>query len=138
MAEREKVAIVTGASGGIGRETAMALADAGWTVYAAARNPDKAPAFSGISLRPLKLDVTVDASMREAVDLVLKENGRIDLLVNNAGYGLYGPLEELDLDDLRRQFETNVVGLARMSQLVLPAMRRQGSGRIINVGSSAG
>jgi NAD(P)-dependent dehydrogenase (short-subunit alcohol dehydrogenase family) len=138
MTEQAKVALVTGASGGIGRETARALAAAGWTVYAGSRTPEALAALEPDGPRPVPLDVTDDASMRAAVERVLAETGRLDLLVNNAGYGLYGPLEELDLDDLRRQFETNVIGLIRMCQLVLPAMRRQGRGRIVNIGSMGG
>lgn len=138
MADGRKVAIVTGASGGIGGETARLLAAEGWTVYAGARSPDAFIELELLGTRPVALDVTDDASMRAAVDGVVAETGRIDLLVNNAGYGLYGPLEELALDDLGRQFETNVVGLVRMCQLVLPAMRRQGGGRIVNIGSMGG
>ena len=133
-----RVAIVTGASGGIGGETAKLLATKGWTVYAGARRSADLEALAANRVRSVALDVTDDASMRAAVEQVLAASGRIDLLVNNAGYGLYGPLEELPLVDLRRQFETNVIGLIRMSQLVLPAMRRQGSGRIINIGSVGG
>jgi NAD(P)-dependent dehydrogenase (short-subunit alcohol dehydrogenase family) len=136
--ERQKVALVTGASGGIGGETVKLLAADGWTVYAGARKPADLSELAAAGLHALPLDVTDDASMRSAVDAVLAGSVRIDLLVNNAGYGLYGPLEELRMDDLRRQFETNVVGLVRMSQLVLPAMRGQGAGRIINIGSVGG
>ena len=138
MTERTNVALVTGASGGIGGETARLLAERGWTVYAGARKRDDLEILAGRGLRPVALDVTDDGSMRTAAETVLAESGRIDLLVNNAGYGLYGPLEELNLDDVRRQFETNVIGLVRMTQLVLPAMRRQGAGRIVNVGSIGG
>lgn len=138
MADGTKVAIVTGATGGIGSESARLLAAEGWTVYAGARRPGDNTELKLHGTRPIALDVTDDASMRAAVDRVMAETGRIDLLVNNAGYGLYGPLEELSLDDLRRQFETNVIGLIRMSQLVLPAMRRQGRGRVVNIGSMGG
>jgi NAD(P)-dependent dehydrogenase (short-subunit alcohol dehydrogenase family) len=130
-----RVALVTGASGSIGRETALALEDRGWTVYGGARRPSVLNSVATARLRPVALDVTADESMRTAVERVLGESGRVDLLVNNAGYGLYVPLEELELDDLRKQFETNVIGVVRMSQLVLPAMRRQGHGRIVNIGS---
>jgi NAD(P)-dependent dehydrogenase (short-subunit alcohol dehydrogenase family) len=133
-----KVALITGASGGIGGETAKLLAIEGWTVYAGARKPDDLAELARQGLQSLALDVTDDASMRAAVATILSETGRLDLLVNNAGHGLYGPLEELAMDDLRRQFETNVIGLVRMTQLVLPAMRRQGAGRIVNIGSVGG
>lgn len=138
MAERGRAALVTGASGGIGGETVKLLAADGWTVYAGARKAEDRAELERQGLKSVALDVTDDASMRAAVDTVLSESGRIDLLVNNAGYGLYGPLEELDMDDLRRQFETNVFGLVRMTQLVLPVMRQRGGGRIINIGSVGG
>ena len=132
------IALVTDASGGIGRATALALVNRGWIVYAGARRPESLASVASDELRPVALDVTDDASMRAAVECVLAESGRVDLLVNNAGYGLYGPLEELDLGDLRQQLETNIVGVIRMIQLVLPAMRRQGRGRIVNIGSMGG
>lgn len=138
MTERMNVALVTGASGGIGGETVRQLAEGGWTVYAGARKRDDLENLVRREVRPVPLDVTDDGSMRAAVETVLAGSGRIDLLVNNAGYGLYGPLEELNLDDVRRQFETNVFGLVRMTQLVLPAMRQQGAGRVVNVGSIGG
>jgi NAD(P)-dependent dehydrogenase (short-subunit alcohol dehydrogenase family) len=138
MAARAKAALVTGASGGIGGETVKLLAADGWTVYAGARKPGDLAALAQPGLRPVALDVTDEASMGAAVETVLTETGRLDLLVNNAGYGLYGPLEELAMDDLRRQFETNVIGLIRMTQLVLPAMRRQRAGRVVNIGSVGG
>lgn len=133
-----KVALVTGASSGIGAATVRALAQANWTVYATARNLDRLAAFAAQGIGTLPLDVTNEASMRAAVEQIEATHGAIDLLVNNAGYGLNGPIEELAMDDIRQQFETNVFGLVRMSQLVLPAMRRKGAGRIINVGSVGG
>lgn len=107
-------------------------------VYAGARRVEKMEPLKAHGIRVLSLDVTVEDSMKAAVDLVLAEQGRIDVLVNNAGYGAYGSLEEVPLDEGRRQFEVNVFGLARMTQLVIPAMRAAASGRIINVSSIGG
>jgi NADP-dependent 3-hydroxy acid dehydrogenase YdfG len=133
-----RVALVTGASSGIGAATARTLAANGWLVYASARRPDAVQDLAAQGLRALALDVTDDASMVAAVDTVVSAHGAVDLLVNNAGFGLNGPIEELDLADVRRQFETNVFGLVRMCQLVLPAMRQKRAGRIINIGSVGG
>ena len=131
-----KTALITGCSSGIGKATAARLARHGWTVYATARRPD---ALSELTdCKHLALDVTDETSMSTAVDAVLTEAGRIDALVNNAGYSLSGAVETLDVDDIRREFETNVFGLVRLSQHVLPAMRAQGSGRIVNIGSMGG
>lgn len=134
----QRVAFVTGASTGIGFEAAIKLSKAGMVVYAGARRVEKMEPLKAHGIKVLSLDVTVEESMKAAVDLVLAEQGRIDVLVNNAGYGSYGSLEEVPLDEGRRQFEVNVFGLARMSQLVIPVMRAAGSGRIINVSSIGG
>lgn len=133
-----KVALVTGASSGIGEETAKRLRATGYTVYAGARRVDRMQALAAAGARVLALDVTDDASMSSAVETILRETGRIDLLVNNAGYGSYGALEDVPLDEGRRQFEVNVFGLARLTQLVLPTMRTMRTGRIVNVTSIAG
>lgn len=133
-----KVALVTGASSGIGRATAGALAAEGAVVYATARRPEGLAGLEAEGLRVLGLDVTDETSMVEAVGVVEAEHGAVDVLVNNAGYGLNGPAEELEMDDVRREFETNVFGLLRMGQLVLPGMRGRGFGRIVNVGSIGG
>lgn len=138
MSTNNKTALVTGASSGIGAATALALAQNGWTTYASARQVARLASLATHGLHTLSLDVTDEHSMRAAVAQVECTHGAVDLLVNNAGFGLNGPVEELAMDDIRRQFETNVFGLVRMSQLVLPGMRRQGSGRIINVGSVGG
>lgn len=132
------VAFVTGASTGIGFEAARKLSSNGFTVYAGARRVDRMEPLKALGVQVLSLDVTDEASMRAAVGRVLAEHGRIDVLVNNAGYGSFGALEEVDLAEGRRQFEVNVFGLARMTQLVLPAMRKAGRGRIINVSSIGG
>lgn len=133
-----KVALVTGASSGIGAATVRALVQHGWITYATARQPASLAALPIQATQALPLDVTDENSMRAAVHDVETAHGAVDLLVNNAGFGLNGPVEELAMDDIRRQFETNVFGLVRMCQLVLPAMRRKGSGHIINVGSVGG
>lgn len=135
---KTKVALVTGASSGIGAATVQALVHAGWTTYASARQPTSLRALTAQGIHAVQLDVTDEESMRAAVHTVEAAHGAVDLLVNNAGYGLNGPVEELAMDDIRRQFETNVFGLVRMSQFVLPGMRHKGRGRIINVGSVGG
>lgn len=131
-------ALVTGASTGIGFETAIALASAGFTVYAGARRVDRMEPLKDYGITVLHLDVTSEESMASAVAQVEAPHGRVDVLVNNAGYGSYGSLEEVPLAEGRRQFEVNVMGLARMTQLVLPRMRAAGTGRIINVASIGG
>ena len=133
-----KVALVTGASSGIGRATALALSAKGAVVYATARRPGSLAGLEAEGLRGLWLDVTEEGSMVEAVRRVEAEHGAVDVLVNNAGYGLNGPAEELSIDEVRREFETNVFGLLRMGQLVLPGMRGRGYGKIVNVGSVGG
>ncbi len=131
-------AIVTGASSGIGEETAKGLLAAGYIVYAGARRVDAMRSIESAGARVLSLDVTDDASMTAAVDAILRETGRTDVLVNNAGYGSYGALEDVPLDEGRRQFEVNIFGLARLTQLVLPTMRAQRAGRIVNISSIGG
>jgi NAD(P)-dependent dehydrogenase (short-subunit alcohol dehydrogenase family) len=133
-----RVALVTGASSGIGADTARLLAQAGFTVYAAARRAERMQALAGQGIKVLSVDVTDDASVSSAVRQVIAATGRVDVLVNNAGYGSYGSVEDVPLAEARRQFDVNVFGLARLIQLVLPAMRAQGSGRIINVSSIGG
>ena len=133
-----RTVLITGCSTGIGRATASRLASAGWTVYATARRPETLDELVAQGCRALALDVTDEASMQAAVDQMLAEVGRIDALVNNAGYSQSGAAETLDLDDVRRQFETNVFGLLRLSQMVLPTMRAQRSGRIVNISSMGG
>jgi NAD(P)-dependent dehydrogenase (short-subunit alcohol dehydrogenase family) len=128
--------LVTGCSSGIGRATAARLAAAGWPVYASARNPDALAGLEGCV--HLQLDVTDDASARAAVARIEREAGAVGALVNNAGYSQSGAVESISVDDARRQLETNVLGLARLTQLVLPGMREQGWGRIVNVSSMGG
>lgn len=127
--------LITGCSTGIGRAAAERLSSRGHTVYATARRPDSIADLERLGCRVLALDVTDEASMRAAVDRVVADEGAVGALVNNAGYSQSGALETLDMGDVRRQFETNVFGLLRMSQLVLPSMRGQGRGRIVNISS---
>lgn len=131
-----RTVLITGCSSGIGKATAARLAAVGWEVWATARRLETLADLT--DCRHLQLDVTDEPSMQAAVDTVLAESGRLDALVNNAGYSLSGAVETLDLADIRREFETNVFGLVRLTQLVLPAMREQRSGRIVNMGSMGG
>jgi NAD(P)-dependent dehydrogenase (short-subunit alcohol dehydrogenase family) len=130
--------LITGCSSGIGRATALRLAAHGHTVYASARRPDSITDLEEHGCRLLALDVTDDESMRAAVEAVEAEQGAVGALVNNAGYSQSGAVESVPLDEVRRQFETNVFGLVRMCQLVLPAMRARRSGRIVNLSSMGG
>jgi NADP-dependent 3-hydroxy acid dehydrogenase YdfG len=131
--------LITGCSSGIGAATAAELAAHGHTVYATARRPETLTELADAGCQTLALDVTDEDSMAAAVAEVEKrEGGSIGVLVNNAGYSQSGAVESIPLDDIRRQFETNVFGLIRMNQLVLPGMRKSGSGRIINIGSMGG
>jgi NAD(P)-dependent dehydrogenase (short-subunit alcohol dehydrogenase family) len=133
-----KVALVTGASSGIGEATARRLAAAGFTVYAAARRTERLQKLAAAGICSLAMDVTDDSSMQAGVKAILTEQGRIDVLVNNAGYGSYGALEDVPMEEARAQMEVNVFGAARLTQLVLPAMRAQRSGTIVNVTSMGG
>ena len=133
-----KVILLTGASSGIGYDTAVALAHQGHKVYAAARRVERMEPLRQYGIVPLKMDVTDEASMQEGVKTLLDAEGRIDVLINNAGYGYFGAVENVPMDDARNQLEVNVFGLARLCQLVLPTMRAQHSGRIINTASVAG
>ncbi|MCB5282340.1 MULTISPECIES: oxidoreductase [unclassified Arthrobacter] len=134
----QPVAFVTGASAGIGYETAWKLAARGFTVYAGARRVEKMAPLKAHGVNVVALDVTNEDSMTAAIEQVIAVHGRVDVLVNNAGYGSFGSLEEVELAEGRRQFDVNLFGLARMTQLVLPGMRAAGRGRIINVSSIGG
>jgi NADP-dependent 3-hydroxy acid dehydrogenase YdfG len=133
-----KVVLITGCSSGIGAATAAYLAGRDYTVYATARRVETLEPLVAQGCRALPLDVTDEESMRAAVETVEREHGAVGGLVNNAGYSQSGALETVAPDDIRRQFETNVFGLIRMCQLVLPGMRRAGAGRIVNIGSMGG
>ncbi|MBB5856929.1 oxidoreductase [Amycolatopsis umgeniensis] len=133
-----KVALVTGASAGIGEATALALQEAGYTVYGAARRVERMAGLAERGIKILEMDVTDDASMVAGVERIIEESGRIDVLVNNAGYGSYGAFEDVPLSEGKYQFEVNLFGLARLVQLTTPHMRAQGSGKIVNVSSIGG
>ena len=133
-----RTALITGASSGIGEATARQLAELGFTVYASARRVDRMSDLAARGIRTSSVDVCDDDSMVTLVETVIAETGRIDVLVNNAGYGLYGALEDVPIDEARRQFDVNVFGLARMTQLVLPYMRAQRDGYIVNISSMGG
>src|SRR5450432_3215735 len=133
-----KVAIVTGASSGIGHATALRLHEADYTVYAGARRLERMKDLGDLGIHAIELDVADDASMVALIDRVISETGHIDVLVNNAGYGAFGALEDVPNDEGRRQFDVNVFGLARLTQLVLPHIRAQGTGRIVNMSSMGG
>ena len=138
MVQRSRAVLITGCSSGIGRAIAERLAGKGWTVYATARNPESIADLADSGCKTLALDVCDENSMRTAVAAVEEAEGAVGALVNNAGYSQSGPVEEVPMELVRRQFETNVFGLVRMCQLVLPGMRREGFGRIVNVSSMGG
>jgi NAD(P)-dependent dehydrogenase (short-subunit alcohol dehydrogenase family) len=138
MSAPSKAVLVTGCSSGIGRATALRLAGSGWKVYASARRPETISQLSDAGCQTLALDVTDGQSMRAAVDSIEQAEGAIGVLINNAGYSQSGAIETVPLDAVRRQFETNVFGLVRLTQLVLPKMRAQRWGKIVNIGSMGG
>ncbi|SFD81792.1 oxidoreductase [Paracidovorax konjaci] len=133
-----KTALVTGASSGIGEAAALKLKALGYTVYAAARRTDRMRHLANAGIHVLAMDVTDDESMQAGIQRIVALSGRIDVLVNNAGYGSYGAVEDVSLDEARAQFDVNVFGAARLIQLVLPHMRRQASGTIVNITSMGG
>jgi short-subunit dehydrogenase len=133
-----KTALVTGASSGIGEATARTLASSGYTVYGAARRVERMAGLADVGVRVIAMDVTDDASMVSGVERIVADTGRVDVLVNNAGYGSYGALEDVPISEAKYQFDVNIFGLARLTQLVLPHMRAQRSGRIVNVSSVGG
>lgn len=132
------VVLITGASSGMGKDFALHLIKLGCTVYGAARRVEKMKDLETAGGHVLEMDVTNDQMIVEGVDRIIAERGRIDVLINNAGYGSYGAIEDVPIEEARRQFEVNVFGLARITQLVLPHMRKQRFGRIINIGSIGG
>ena len=133
-----KVILITGASSGIGFDSAQTLAKQGHRVYAAARRMELMEPLKAYGVKVFGMDVTDEESMKQGVETVIQAEGRIDVLINNAGYGYFGAIENVPLEEARRQLEVNVFGLARLTQLVLPYMRKQRSGRIINTSSIAG
>jgi len=138
MAEPSKAVLITGCSSGIGRATALRLVRSGWRVYATARRPEAIAELQDAGCRTLALDVTSEPSMSTAVEEVERAEGAVGVLINNAGYSQSGAIETVSIDAARRQFETNVFGLVRLTQLVLPKMRAQRWGKIVNVGSMGG
>jgi NAD(P)-dependent dehydrogenase (short-subunit alcohol dehydrogenase family) len=138
MAEVSKAVLITGCSSGIGRATARRLAGNGWTVYATARRPKSIADLDAAGCRTLALDVTDEDSMIAAVGTIEQTHGAVGVLINNAGYSQSGAIETVPLEAVRRQFETNVFGLVRLTQLVLPRMRDQRWGKIVNLGSMGG
>ncbi len=138
MAAPSKAVLITGCSSGIGHATALRLAGAGWSVYATARSTEKIADLERAGCRTLGLDVTDEESMRAAVAAVEEAEGAVGVLINNAGYSQSGAIETVPMEAVRRQFETNVFGLVRLTQLVLPKMRAQRWGKIVNLGSMGG
>jgi NAD(P)-dependent dehydrogenase (short-subunit alcohol dehydrogenase family) len=142
--EQQQIALVTGSSSGIGFETALLLARNGIYTYATMRNLSKSEEMlactrkDNLQLETRRLDVTDEGSVSEAIDMIIDKKDRIDILVNNAGYSLLGPLELLHLDEIKEEFETNFFGIIRLIQCVLPIMRKQRYGKIINISSLAG
>lgn len=133
-----KTVLVTGASSGIGAATAVRLVEDGYTVYAAARRLDRMRSLEELGARVLQMDVTSEEDVRMVMDRIKAEQGGIDVLVNNAGFALYGAVEEIAMDDARYQFEVNLFGLARLTQLALPSMRERRQGTVVNVSSMGG
>jgi NAD(P)-dependent dehydrogenase (short-subunit alcohol dehydrogenase family) len=140
----EKVALVTGSSSGIGFETSLMLARAGFNTYASMRNLEKSKNITEIAkkeklqLQVVQLDVNNDGSVKDAIVKIIKTDQRVDVLINNAGYGLFGSVEDTSIEEIKAQFETNFFGVVRVTQQVLPLMRRQNSGTIVNVSSVGG
>mgnify|MGYP003393385548 CR=1 FL=1 len=134
----KKIALITGASSGMGKATAIKLLEAGYIVYGAARRVERMADLKERGVQVISMDVTNNESMGQAVRQIIQEHGKIDVLINNAGYGSYGAIEDVPLEEARRQFEVNIFGLARLTQLTLPSMRENKSGKIVNVSSMGG
>jgi NAD(P)-dependent dehydrogenase (short-subunit alcohol dehydrogenase family) len=135
---QKKTAFVTGASSGMGKEIAKRLIKDGFQVYVAARQVEKMADLAALGARPLCMDISKEKDIVAAVDTVLSEVDGVDVLVNNAGFGLYGPVEDIGIDEARYQFEVNVFGPARLTQLLLPAMRNKKAGTVVNITSMGG
>ncbi|MCP3462775.1 oxidoreductase [Bradyrhizobium sp. CCGUVB23] len=136
--KRKKTALVTGASSGMGKEIAKRLIKDGFQVYVAARHVDKMDDLVKLGARALRMDISKEAEIKAAVDTILGEGNGVDVLVNNAGFGLYGPVEDVSIEEARYQFEVNLFGAARLTQLLLPKMREKGAGTIVNITSMGG
>ena len=135
--ENQKVVLITGASSGIGKETAKMLAEKGYKVYGAARRTERMEDLKKYGIIPVSLDVTNQKSIADTINKILSEEKTIDILINNAGYGSFGALEDIPIEEAKRQFEVNIFGLAELIKQVLPSMRKQHNGKIINVSSMA-
>jgi short-subunit dehydrogenase len=133
-----QIVLITGASSGIGKETAFLLLREGFSVYASARRTDKMEDLKTAGASIMEMDITNEKNIQDCVDRIKKEKGNIDILINNAGFGLYGAMEDTKTEDARYQFEVNIFGLARLTQLILPLMREQKKGKIVNIGSMGG
>jgi NADP-dependent 3-hydroxy acid dehydrogenase YdfG len=138
VADPSKAVLITGCSSGIGHATAARLAERGWKVYATARRPETLAELAARGCETLALDVTDEGSMQAAVDAISQAQGAVGVLINNAGYSQSGAVETVPMDQARRQFETNVFGLLRLTQLVLPGMRAQRWGKVVNISSMGG
>lgn len=136
--KRKKTALVTGASSGMGKAIAKRLIKDGFQVYAAARRLDQMHDLAALGAKLVGMDISKEGEVKTAVSVILAEAGGVDVLVNNAGFGLYGPIEEIGISEARYQFEVNVFGPARLTQLLLPAMRKKGAGTIVNITSMGG
>lgn len=134
----KKVILITGASSGMGKETAKSLIQSGHTVYTVARRIDQMQDLKSMGGHPMQMDVTKEADIKNVVDTIIQKEGRIDVLWNNAGYGLYGSVEDVPVEEARKQFEVNLFGLASLTQKVVPYMRKEKSGTIINTSSMGG
>ena len=134
----KKIVLITGVSAGIGKETAKLLLEQGYTVYGAARRLDKMADIKALGVKILEMDITNDDALAEGIDTIITAEGRIDVLINNAGFGSYGAVEDVPMSDARYQLEVNLFGTARLIQLVLPYKRKQCYGRIINISSIGG
>ncbi|MFO0398801.1 MAG: oxidoreductase, partial [Sphingobacteriia bacterium] len=135
---KKQIVFITGASSGIGKETALKLLQEGHTVYGAARRIDKMQALTDAGGYALQMDILQAQQVQAAVDKIIEAEGRIDVLINNAGYAVFGAVEDVSAEDTRRQFDVNLFGLAEVTKQVLPHMRRQKSGRILNISSMGG
>lgn len=133
-----KVALITGASSGLGKQFAKALVKEGMVVYTAARRIEQMDDLQAVGAIPLKMDITNDEQIQALVARIEEDHGGVDVLINNAGFGMYGAMEDTSIDDARYQFEVNIFGLARLTQLVIPSMREKKSGTIINISSMGG
>lgn len=134
----KQIALVTGASSGMGKDFARALARQGMVVYAAARRVENMQDLKAEGIIPLQMDITLQGDIEKVVAQIERGHGGVDVLINNAGFGMYGAVEDTSVDDARYQFEVNLFGLARLTQLVLPHMREQRAGKIINISSMGG